>query len=511
MIKFYIESLAPQSISGWAHNPVSGAARVEVTVALNTGPRTVVADLYRKHLEDAGIGDGHAGFSLVLGCGERLDPHKPIVFRSEDTEKLYEIGPATRRALIHDSMAVQFLNTQAPIFECVLVLIIKNEARYLVEWIEYHRILGVDHILVFDNGSTDSLRSILSSYEKYGLVTLVDWPNLIGAPEQRRRSGWLEQDTAYACAVRMLAGRARWIGCLDIDEFVVFEGGARRYLPTFLDSFGEPMVTLFWRLFGTSGIEKQVDGLVIEQFIKRAHDQKERLTKVFVRPDYVHRILNAHQFSVGEYRMNSFTTAAQKTFGSESLVASFKGASIHHYHTRSREEFTEKVRRGWPKNDDGKNFNWEGHFKHHDKNDVTDMSASAFGPEVKSRIKRLPMTGNATNSGVPDSVNWLLRLSPTLLHHVDVFLENGQTILEGYLLDSIKPNEVPELVIHDGYGNIFGSVICNVESQILLMNRISHSAHGFQFMLPAEQQGLDSVVISSKNFVRTVRLDNFNT
>ena len=34
--------------------------------------------------------------------------------------------------------------------------IFKNEAKYLKEWIEYHRIFGVDHFYLYNIGSRDS-------------------------------------------------------------------------------------------------------------------------------------------------------------------------------------------------------------------------------------------------------------------------------------------------------------------------------------------------------------------
>jgi len=48
----------------------------------------------------------------------------------------------------------------------VLVAIIKNEARYLLEWIAYHRAAGVDHFILMDNESTASLSRLRNARDR---------------------------------------------------------------------------------------------------------------------------------------------------------------------------------------------------------------------------------------------------------------------------------------------------------------------------------------------------------
>jgi hypothetical protein len=53
--------------------------------------------------------------------------------------------------------------------------------RNLLEWIEYHRLLGVDHLYIYDTSSSSpsspqSLRSVLSEYIQEGVVTVIRWP-----------------------------------------------------------------------------------------------------------------------------------------------------------------------------------------------------------------------------------------------------------------------------------------------------------------------------------------------
>ena len=55
-----------------------------------------------------------------------------------------------------------------------LVLIFKDEAPYLEEWIEFHLMLGVDHFYLYQNNSTDNYQEVLKPYIKDEKLTLID-------------------------------------------------------------------------------------------------------------------------------------------------------------------------------------------------------------------------------------------------------------------------------------------------------------------------------------------------
>ena len=54
--------------------------------------------------------------------------------------------------------------------------IFKNEASFLKEWIEFHRIVGIDHFFLYNNLSEDNYREVLDPYIKNGIVDLIEWP-----------------------------------------------------------------------------------------------------------------------------------------------------------------------------------------------------------------------------------------------------------------------------------------------------------------------------------------------
>ncbi len=102
--------------------------------------------------------------------------------------------------------------------------IFKNEARYLKEWIEYHRLVGVDHFYLYNNNSTDHFKRVLAPYLKQGVVTLVNWPDFLHDYSDDKAFMWAlsTQVSAYENAIKVKAGHeTTWLVFLDINEFLV--------------------------------------------------------------------------------------------------------------------------------------------------------------------------------------------------------------------------------------------------------------------------------------------------
>ncbi len=102
--------------------------------------------------------------------------------------------------------------------------IFKNEANYLKEWIEYHKMVGVDHFYLFNNGSIDRSVEVLTPYVKEGSVTLIYWPNRLPLHLADNAGMWATctQLPAYENASKYLAiNETQWLVDLEIDEFIV--------------------------------------------------------------------------------------------------------------------------------------------------------------------------------------------------------------------------------------------------------------------------------------------------
>ncbi len=100
----------------------------------------------------------------------------------------------------------------------------RNEGRYLKEWIEYHRLIGIDHFYLYNNASIDNSVEVLTPYIEEGLVTLIYWPNYIPDELKNDITLWAlsTQLPAYQHAAKYAAAKeTEWLVTLEIDEFLV--------------------------------------------------------------------------------------------------------------------------------------------------------------------------------------------------------------------------------------------------------------------------------------------------
>jgi hypothetical protein len=166
--------------------------------------------------------------------------------------------------------------------------VFRDEAAYLAEWIELHRLVGVEHFFLYDSFSGDSSRTVLNPWVRAGVVTLTDCSNPHGAAGQ----AWV-----YADALERARGRTRWLAFIDIDEFLFSPqmGMLAGLLP---DYEIHPGVVVNWQVYGSSGLDTSQPGLVIETFVKRAPTNwvRNRRVKSIVDPARALRSRGSHFF-----------------------------------------------------------------------------------------------------------------------------------------------------------------------------------------------------------------------
>ncbi len=160
-------------------------------------------------------------------------------------------------------------------------MIFKNEASYLKEWIEYHRIVGVEHFYLFNDGSTDNYKKVLAPYISKGIVELrqaVTHADFNGT-----------QVDCYNRTLLKTRGSSKWVAMIDSDEFLVTPQGIKiiDVLNQF-EAFGGVIIN--WRSFGTSDVAHiPPNKLMIECLTHCAPPEHpmNHMVKSIVRPERV--------------------------------------------------------------------------------------------------------------------------------------------------------------------------------------------------------------------------------
>jgi len=271
------------------------------------------------------------------------------------------------------------------------VAIFRDEARYLAEWIEFQRAVGVEHVYLYDHGSEDDPRPVLEPFLAEGYVTLTPWslPWHFGGTDA--------QTYAYAHALGSFGSHWRWMAFLDVDEFLFTADGSS--LPTFLREYDDlPALLAFWTMFGFSGHDSAPEGLVIENYTMRAPFGLSAKPKSIVNPMEVVAVSNPHLFDLTTGTRRGFTERRELF----SKVEGQKGKQnvgspvserlcLNHYYTKSRTEFEEKIRKRLASGRSADVKKLRGIAQELDRAAFRDDAIGRFGPGIRARLRHLPL------------------------------------------------------------------------------------------------------------------------
>jgi hypothetical protein len=262
-------------------------------------------------------------------------------------------------------------------YDVAVCAIFQNEAPYLKEWIEFHKLVGVKHFYLFNHLSEDNYAEVLEPYVASGLVELIEWEY-----HPTATFGWDKiQQGAYNKAIALSKKKAKWVAFLDTDEFLF--PVETNSLPDYLSTIDVAGVVVNWQMYGTSGVDKiQKNELLIEKLVLKAttYYPENLHIKSIVRPKYVKAFISPHhaQFKSGYYATNSNNEIVPGPLSHNILVNKIR---INHYWSRDTDFFNRvKVPRrlGWS---DNGSFERLGNL-----NSEIDESILKYVPQLKNSL-----------------------------------------------------------------------------------------------------------------------------
>ncbi|MDC7952265.1 glycosyltransferase family 2 protein [Liquorilactobacillus mali] len=241
-----------------------------------------------------------------------------------------------------------------------IVAIVKNEASYIEEWINYYLSIGVDHFYIYDNNSTDNLVGILEKYQS--VVTYIPFP------------GMARQMDAYNDALNRYGIECAYLAFLDADEFIYVKkhnNSLANFLDTFFTDSHQAALVVNWQLFGSSDNITRPQGLVTDAYVYRAEEKfKTNLhVKTILKPSKTAGFTWNPHAAIYLPRYYAVNENLELCSGPFTKYVSVKKIQINHYFTKSKEEYIRKKNRGQATNFKKRPMN---DFYKHDKNDVFD-------------------------------------------------------------------------------------------------------------------------------------------
>ena len=236
------------------------------------------------------------------------------------------------------------------LYDLAVVSIMKNEAPYVNEWLEYHIWAGVDHFFIYDNDSPDNLKEMLQPYIDAGMVTYIFYP------------GKCRQMEAYNNAIKHYKFFCRYIAFIDADEFI-FPQNNKSIVEVvdeiLADNPNAGGLAVNWHCFGSNNLETaDYSKGVLERFTRRAPNNwcppLEEFNNFPGGNAHIKTLANPRR--VDYFNLPHFAhyfegyVAFNEAGGNSTLFSNYPPLAekivINHYLVKSKEEYTKKVRRG---------------------------------------------------------------------------------------------------------------------------------------------------------------------
>lgn len=206
-----------------------------------------------------------------------------------------------------------------------VILLIKDENRYLKEWIDWHLALGFDHIYIYDNGEKDHVQDIVDLYstEVKQKITVIDWTG---------HHTHIQQD-AYNHFLSNYKADVRWGLFIDSDEFLRFTDGETTNVNAFLRSYED--YTEVWGYeveYNANGHEIYENKPVRERFTRQTDVREGFYWKNFIQVNRIDSFLMHYAY----YDESKHLLFKNEQSNQDLFV-------IDHYYTKSWEEWKKKI------------------------------------------------------------------------------------------------------------------------------------------------------------------------
>lgn len=256
--------------------------------------------------------------------------------------------------------------------------VVKNGGARFAEWLAFHLAIGMDSILVLDNGSTDNTVNVAKAFQSKFDVRIADWP----------RTDPSYQRAGFEYLLREAKDEFEWVACIDSDEFIVLppERGLDRLLdlPQDISAIAMP-----WAMFGSNGHQTRPKDLIIRSYLRRAAEDfgPNKHIKSIVRPSHFSACENVHFYSV----IGSYVDMLHRHIDVNSAlldgIPDYSGGQLNHYFVQSKNDWSDKLARGY--HDCTRTFD---EFYYYDRNDVFDNKAALQSENVLEILESISIS-----------------------------------------------------------------------------------------------------------------------
>lgn len=215
-------------------------------------------------------------------------------------------------------------------YRFVICACIKDEEKYLDEWVSYHLSIGFEHIWLYDNYSSNPVLEFVKNKSWANKVTVIQW-EIKEYPQKEAYKNFIDAKH-----------NVEWVAFIDIDEFFDIKTGQN--IAELMETYKDVSAVHFnWEIYNANGLVHYDNRPLRERFTKIVRTRDWFNGKTIVRPSCVKTQLVHSSILFSPY-MYVDTEFYEKTYTYQNFFNDV--CCIAHYFTKSLEEWIEKINRG---------------------------------------------------------------------------------------------------------------------------------------------------------------------
>ena len=224
----------------------------------------------------------------------------------------------------------------------VICSIIKNEHRYLEEWIKHNLSIGVDKIFLYEDEGSESHSEITDKYEN----VVIDSIDVI--KEKKVRTN--KQITLYNWFLNKYKGIFDYMIAIDPDEYINFEGFSN--IHDFGDSFGDfQAIALYYKWMSANNHVERPNGNIVDNYTEDVDHSELWQFKTIVNLNSTIgekvRFINSHCVKgITTINTKGEEISTKRNNKEYENSKTFVKAYIKHYVSKSWEDWVERLVRG---------------------------------------------------------------------------------------------------------------------------------------------------------------------
>eukprot|EP01060_Flectonema_neradi_P022122 TRINITY_DN30411_c0_g1_i1.p1 TRINITY_DN30411_c0_g1~~TRINITY_DN30411_c0_g1_i1.p1 ORF type:complete len:474 (+),score=45.91 TRINITY_DN30411_c0_g1_i1:66-1487(+) len=153
-----------------------------------------------------------------------------------------------------------------------ICLSVKDDARWLREWLDFHKAVGIGRIYVMDDGSSDTTLQLLETYSKQNDSFVEIIPGGVPFGDSRCQKPQARDSAYISKCIDHVRHKVDWLLLIDSDEYIFPREGCS--LPEYFKNCNQKAThyLLDWEMFGSSHALLHPPGHLTENFLLSGGD-----------------------------------------------------------------------------------------------------------------------------------------------------------------------------------------------------------------------------------------------